>query len=43
MAHKRTTSPAVAKKASKVLSNPKASKTDKSIAGSALTQKHKKK
>ena len=43
MAHKRTTSPKVAKQAGKVLANPKSGKVAKSIAGSALSQKHGKK
>ena len=40
MAHPKTTSKPVATKASKALSNPKSSKATKSIAGSALSQKH---
>ena len=36
--NKKQTSPSVASKAAKVLSNPKSSKTSKSIAGSALSQ-----
>lgn len=36
--NKKQTSPSVASKAGKVLSNPKSSKTSKSIAGSALSQ-----
>lgn len=38
MANSKQTSKSVASKASKVLSNPKSSKTSKSIAGSALAQ-----
>ena len=38
MEHKKTTSPRVASKAAKVLSNPNASKAAKSAAGSALAQ-----
>ena len=38
MARKNVTSPKVAKMASKVLSSPKSSKTNKAIAGSALSQ-----
>ena len=40
MAHGKTTSKPVASKASKVLSNPRSSKSVKSVAGSALSQKH---
>ena len=40
MAHSKTTSKNVASKAAKVLANPNAGKTAKSIAGSALGQKH---
>ena len=40
MAHGKTTSKPVASKAAKVLSNPKSSKSVKSVAGSALSQKH---
>lgn len=36
--NKKQTSKSVARKASKVLSSPKSSKTAKSIAGSALSQ-----
>ena len=39
----KTTSAKVASKAAKVLADPKSSKTDKAIAGSALAQKEKKK
>ena len=42
MAHKKTTSKRVASKASKLLRNKKTSKNTKSVAGSALSQKHKK-
>ena len=38
MANTKQTSKNVASKAAKVLSNPKSSKTSKSIAGSALAQ-----
>ena len=38
MAHKRTTSKNVAKKASGILRDPKSSKKEKSVAGSALSQ-----
>ena len=38
MAKNERTSPAVASKASKLLSNPNSSKTVTSVAGSALTQ-----
>ena len=38
MAHRKTTSKPVARKAAKVLRDPKASKKAKSIAGSALSQ-----
>ncbi len=38
MANKKQTSTKVAKLASKVLLNPNSSKTDKKIAGSALSQ-----
>ena len=38
MAHKRTTSKKVAKKASGILRDPKSSKKEKSVAGSALSQ-----
>lgn len=40
MAHGRTTSKRVAKKASKILRSKRSSKTAKSVAGSALSQKH---
>ena len=40
MAHAKTTSRKVASKASKQLSNPKSTKAEKSVAGSALGQKH---
>ena len=39
MAASKVTSPKAASAASKVLSNPKSSKNDKSAAGSALSQK----
>jgi hypothetical protein len=39
---KKTTGPAAAKAASKVLRNPKSSRADKSAAGSALSQVEKK-
>jgi hypothetical protein len=39
MAKCKTTSEKVASKAAKVLNDPKSSKTDKAIAGSALSQK----
>ena len=38
MARNEKTSKSVASKASKMLSNPKSTKTQKSVAGSALTQ-----
>lgn len=38
MAKNERTSPSVASKASKILSNPKSSKAEKSVAASALTQ-----
>ena len=38
MAKNEKTSPSVASKAGKILSNPKSSKAAKSVAGSALTQ-----
>ena len=38
MARNERTSPKVASKASRILSNPKSSKTAKSVAASALTQ-----
>lgn len=38
MANKKQTSPKVVKLASKVLKSPTASKTDKKLAGSALSQ-----
>lgn len=38
MARNEKTSPSVASKASKILSNPKASAAQKSVAASALTQ-----
>jgi len=40
MAHNKTTSKAVASKASKILRSSSASKAEKSAAGSALSQKH---
>lgn len=40
---KKTTSPRVASKASKVLSNPKSTKIERSVAASALSQVEKKK
>lgn len=40
MAHKKTTSKKVASKASKALKSKRTSKNTKSIAGSALSQKH---
>jgi len=40
MAHNKTTSKAVASRASRILRNPNASKAAKSAAGSALSQKH---
>ena len=43
MAHKKTTSGRVATKASKVLRSGSTSKASKSAAGSALSQKHRKK
>ena len=43
MAKKEYTSKSVASKASKILSDPKASKIEKSVAGSALTQARDKK
>ncbi len=43
MAHKEKTSSKVASKAAKILSNPKSTKAQKSVAGSALTQKSGKK
>ena len=43
MAHKKTTSRRVAKIASKVLRSKKTSKKVRSVAGSALSQKHRKK
>ena len=44
MSRKAVTSPKVASTAAKVLNNPKSSKADKSVAGSALSQRpHKKK
>ena len=45
MAHKKTTSKRVAKKAAKLLANPKTPKEVKSVTGSALSQsagKHRK-
>lgn len=42
MAHSKTTSKKVATKASKLLKSKATSKNVKSVAGSALTQKHKK-
>lgn len=38
MAKNERTSPKVASKASKILSDPKSTKAEKSVAGSALTQ-----
>ena len=38
MGHNKTTSKPVASKAAKALSNPKSSRTTKSIAGSAVSQ-----
>ena len=43
MAHNKTTSTRIAKKASKLLKGKKTSKNVKSVSGSALSQKHKKK
>ncbi len=43
MAHRKTTSSRVAANAAKVLGNRRSSKAAKSIAGSALSQKHGKK
>ena len=46
MAHKKVTSRRIAQQASKTLRNPKATKAQKSVAGSALSQsagKHRKK
>ncbi len=43
MAHKKTTSKNVASKASRLLKNKGSSKKVKSVAGSALSQKHGKK
>lgn len=46
MAHRKTTSKSIAKKASGILRSPKATKVQKSVAGSALAQspgKHRKK
>ncbi len=43
MAHQKTTSKRVARKASKVLRGKRYSRTAKSAAGSALSQKHGKK
>jgi len=40
MAHKKTTSPRVARIASKILRNPSSSRGAKSAAASALSQKH---
>jgi hypothetical protein len=40
MAHKKTTSKRVATKASRLLRSGRTSKKVKSVAGSALTQKH---
>lgn len=40
MAHPKTTGTAAARAASKVLRNPSSSKTAKSAAASALSQKH---
>ena len=39
MAHNKTTSSKVASKAARVLRNPKASKAEKSAAGSALSKR----
>jgi len=41
MGHKKTTSSKVATKASKALRSKSTSKTTKTLAGSALSQKHK--
>jgi hypothetical protein len=38
---KKKTSKSVASKASKILSNPKSTKAEKSVAGSALSQREK--
>ena len=43
MASRKVTSPRMAKVASKVLKNPKAPKTSKALAGSALSQAAKRK
>lgn len=46
MGHKKVTSKRIASKAAKTLANPKSSKKEKSLAGSALSQsrgKHQKK
>jgi len=42
MAHKKTTSARVAKSASKLLRSGRTSRRTKSVAGSALSQKHSK-
>ena len=42
MAHNKTTSSKVASKAARILRDTKASKAEKSAAGSALSQKHSK-
>lgn len=42
MAHPKTTSRGVASKAGKQLGTPKSTPAQKSVAGSALTQKHRK-
>ena len=41
MAHRKTTSAKVARKASKLLKDKRTSRRVKSVAGSALSQKHK--
>lgn len=43
MPNKKQTSASVAKKASKILNDPKSTKAEKSVAGSALSQTKKKK
>ncbi|MGH2711535.1 MAG: hypothetical protein ACRDH9_10080 [Actinomycetota bacterium] len=40
MAHRKTTSPRVARKASAILRSRRSSSGSKSVAGSALSQKH---
>jgi hypothetical protein len=42
MAHRKTTGKQAASNAAKVLRNPKSTKAEKSAAGSALSQVHKK-